>query len=206
MEAYELAIRAMANSKNCDVSPQWDPIWTPDSGIFNYKELVFYRDGKVTIRQRQRLKLFSDLTMNQLTDTDYATLNKKYPRDELKKWSTNFYVYNGTVYDINGNEFTEREQCVKSNETWTCDTKEHPNQAIVDEIPWHMGYFDALSGYTRIQFFLENKNINRTGYHGMDGDGWNVTDTVITGEMAGPNWYDEAAKRLLFFDKLWVEG
>lgn len=115
-------------------------------------------------------------------------------------------MYNGTEYDSNGNVFTEREQCLKSNEKWTCDTKEHPNQAIVDQIPWHMEYFDALSGYSRIQFFLENKNINRTGYHGMDGDGWIVTDTIITGEMAGPNWQIETVKRVLFFDKLWVEG
>lgn len=92
MEAYELTIRGTINSNKCNTSNQRDAIWTPDSGIFNYKELAFNRDGKVTIRQRQRSKLFSDLTRNQLIETDYATLNRKYPRDELKKWSTNIFV------------------------------------------------------------------------------------------------------------------
>lgn len=207
MEAYELSIRAIANSNTtCSASPVRDAMWTPDSGIFNYKEMVFNRDGKVTIRQRQRTKLFSDLTVNQLIHTDYASLNKKYPRNQLKRWSTNLYLYNGTKYDDNGNVITAREQCMKINGTCACDTSEHPNQAVENSIPWHMEYFDALSGYYRIQFFLANKNINRTGYHGMDGDGWNVTDTIITGEMAGPIWQNEAVKRVLFFDKLWVEG
>lgn len=205
MEAYELSVRAQVNSSKCIPSPP-DAIWTPHAGIFNYKELEFDRDGIVTIRQRQRSKLFSDLTKDQLTDSSYASLNRKYPREQLKRWSKNFYIYNKTVYDNDGNVFTEREQCLKSNKAWKCDTGEHPNEGIVNSIPWHMQYFDLLSGFLRIQFFLDNNKINRTGYHGMDGDGWNVTDTVISGEMAGPNWQKEAVGRLLFFDKLWVEG
>ncbi len=206
MEAYELSIRGQYNSNNCNAPPQPDQIWTSNSGIFNYKELVFRRNGTVTIRQRQRTKLFSDLTRDQLVDTDYATLNRTYPRSQLKKWSKEFYLYNRTEYDNNGNQSTVRELCIKVNGIWKCDNNDHPNQAIADSIPWHMVYFDQLSGYTRIQFFLANKNINRTGYHGMDGDGWNVTDTIITGEMAGPNWQEETVKRVLFFYKLWVEG
>lgn len=202
MEAYELSIRAMLNSNNT----QRDPVWTPDSGIFNYKELVFRRNGSVTIRQRQRTKLFAELTESELVATNYATLNRKYPRNELKNWSTNFYLYNGTEYDHNGNEFTEREQCLKVKGRWCCDTEDHPNIAIAESIPWRVKYFDSLSGYFRIQFFLDNRNINRTGYHGMDGDGWNVTDTVITGKMAGPHWQNETVNRVLFFDKLWVDG
>lgn len=202
METYELTVRAMFNANNT----QPDPIWTPDSGIFNYKELVFYRNGTVIIRQRQRAKFFAELTDDQLVATDYATLNRQYPRSELKRWSNDCYLYNGTEYSLNGCENTERKQCLKVNGRWRCDSKDHPNQAIVESLPWRAEYFDSLSGYTRIQFFLDNKNINRTGYHGMDGDGWNVTDTVISGKMAGPKWQDVAVKRLLYFDKLWVDG
>lgn len=209
MEAYELSIRAQQYSNMIRASGQRDPIWTPDAGLFNYKELEFCRNGQVTIRQRQRSKLFYDLSrkeLNDLIDTDYAYWNNKYPRKQLKQWSRNFYIYNRTEYDDNGDEHTERQQCVRLNGAWTCDSNIHPNQKIADNIPWQMAYFDALSGYTRIQFFLENKEINRTGYYGMDGDGWNVTDTVITGQMAGPIWQDDAVERVLFFDKLWVEG